>query len=433
MEQGSEQDAMEMKTIRRSSVKGDFDIPQKKKKKRPKFWKTQAFWIAAEDDLYGTSFATNKVAEAFFGIFALYVLIEFGNFEKACDMASYSKCAGEYISDSGEVESEFWFQDCGALVNDCEINPFILHSVRSRKQLYKGGAGSGKDVFDIPDAPSDLDDAQDLANLNAIELDYFGIRVFQVNNTSPYSNDGTEVCELTKLAEAENPDSYDARRCMRLGVDDSTCRTSIEGSLVCDNVAEPCFTDEELENCNIVQNDVSDTILNSLLADNNGELNPKASLPKLNMCTCFEKQKEFVVVNKDCEIVAKLYLLLLFGVSGIVLLEMSSGTPVEDTEDVYGDAETFVPFHMSVLRVCVLMLNIAYFTWLYISFVLNACDAPEFVNARQSTEVMAITSLALTVITVTVETVAMLGKFLSARCCKKEEEDEDPLKRTSMS
>eukprot|EP00039_Didymoeca_costata_P026675 m.16354 g.16354 ORF g.16354 m.16354 type:complete len:456 (-) comp5680_c0_seq1:18-1385(-) len=370
-----------------------------------RFYKRSDFWVKGTSSLYGTSYATNKVSEAFFGIFALYVLIEYGNFVDRCDSAMYSKCVGQFITQSNESESDFWLRDCNEMALECEVNPIISEATETRNLFYTVGENrdSDSDRFDIETSSYDSDELADGIKTIPIIVDFFGLKLYQANVSSPFTWNKTDVCLAHFKANEETPDKFSSDRCAKKVWDEPTCKDMDSGGRKCKAKVVPCFDESDGVNntiCteNVMQSGVADSIWDGLIAD------PKSALFRLNMCACFEYEKENKVTDEACLVQIKLYLLLLFGVTGIVLLELTAGEDDEFSRLPHdGEDHGYEHCKMSLFRGIVLIADIAYFIWLYFSFAKSTCNAPEFVRTRQSTEIMAVCALVLSFLFVFIE------------------------------
>eukprot|EP00039_Didymoeca_costata_P019582 m.338106 g.338106 ORF g.338106 m.338106 type:complete len:446 (-) comp18316_c0_seq1:241-1578(-) len=442
-EQGYKEESVEMKKFGFSETDNNADVapPQpvslpayddgidevKKPSKmyeHRRFYKRSDFWVKGTSTLYGTSYATNKVSEAFFGIFALYVLIEYGNFVDRCDSAMYSKCVGQFISNSNESESDFWLRDCNEMALECEVNPIISEATATRQLLLTTGEDrrDDNDRYDLGTSDYREGDYADALKTVPIIVDFFGLNLYQENASMPFTWNKTDSCEKHFKANSETPKNFNSGRCAKKVWDEGTCESLDTGGRKCKAKIVPCFDDSNGENTticteNVMQTGVADAIWDGLIAD------PKSALYRLNMCACFEYEKENKITDEACLVQIKLYLLLLFGVTGIVLLELTAGEE-DDYSRLTDDGEDHGYKHckMSIFRGIVLVATISYFIWLYFSFAKSTCNAPEFVRTRQSTEIMAICSLVLSTLFVLIEFVTFVitaGYTQIAEKCKK--------------
>eukprot|EP00036_Acanthoecidae_sp_10tr_P013921 CAMPEP_0206285784 /NCGR_PEP_ID=MMETSP0106_2-20121207/272_1 /ASSEMBLY_ACC=CAM_ASM_000206 /TAXON_ID=81532 /ORGANISM="Acanthoeca-like sp., Strain 10tr" /LENGTH=540 /DNA_ID=CAMNT_0053716303 /DNA_START=174 /DNA_END=1797 /DNA_ORIENTATION=- len=404
------------------------------------------FWVRAPNTLWGVPEAVNIVAEAFFSVFALYVLIEFGNYEENCSPGSLTQCGGLYIHESGNMDSSDWLMPCTDILDECQKNPFIYQEIRLRELLKnpiknKGTTSFSGEIRRISGPSNGLavmfpwlstSTESQIAEMSVV-TNFFGIPIYHLNPFAPYVTNLSQsgICETFVRGRDVS------QNCVKFVTDSSSGLLS----------PWPCFDNQS--HCygalhityNVSQSPGSTTLIPPLQGTTgsnthttnvlkclvnagtgqtdcplttsvnealNGLANEKRVLPRMNLCACINRISKDYSADETCQMVPKIYVLVIWGTFNLILLELTKGTDPEDDVqfmanccgDLSISSRPGMCIHdgsprISVARVLGIFVLYVYYVWLWWAFVGNACDAPIFESQVQITEALAFCSLAV--------------------------------------
>eukprot|EP00037_Helgoeca_nana_P025849 m.286734 g.286734 ORF g.286734 m.286734 type:complete len:596 (-) comp27063_c0_seq2:166-1953(-) len=455
------------------------------------------FWVKAPCSLHGLPEATDRIAEAFFTIFSLYILIEFGNFQQNCSPGALVLCGGQYLAASDNMDTSDWLMSCDNILDQCEDNPFVFEETRLRRFVSNGlknekvrfDDGFGMRSMFVRPTGDDSSEVMfpwlDGSTENQIEemsvlTSFFGIPIYHYNTTNDYTGDLSEsgICEGHNYARdgtgtiRRRPVEENCVRWVNDANDDelkpwpcfrnrsvcyeqlpSTYNTSNTGFTFVPNnniaggeevvnidgegVGEWDYgiwnyTNASTGNGNFVANNVlylknergndSELITQAVNKALSGEENAKRVMPQMNLCACINRVSADFEASEECEMVTKIYFLVIFGILNIFVLEATKG--VDDLEDqpfVHVSCHEFCAHdgnpRISVLRVFAFFMQFGYYFYLWWIFVARSCDAPIFQNAVQITEALAICSLLCTTTIATLELGVAIFGHITWCCC----------------